>query len=75
MTCRMYSLGFQNGLHELERIAAIEVVGFMCAEGLPDRCHRRFVAGALALRGHAVAHRYPDGSLVSVQPRLELPDR
>lgn len=65
---------FAQGLAELEGLAAEHVAAFMCAEGLPAKCHRRFVADALAVRGHHVAHLLPDGRIVWVQPQLSLPD-
>jgi uncharacterized protein (DUF488 family) len=65
---------FAHGLAELERAAAEHVVAFMCAEGDPAKCHRRFVARALAERGHEVAHLLPDGRLVWEAPPLSLPD-
>lgn len=70
----MNSAAFRRGVAELERLAAKQLVGFMCAEASPDRCHRRFVAEALASRGHRVAHLLPDGELVWVHSKLELPD-
>lgn len=70
----MTSPEFARGLDELERLAQERTVAFMCAEGLPWKCHRRFVADAIASRGHRVAHVLPDGALAPVQPRLGLPD-
>jgi uncharacterized protein (DUF488 family) len=65
---------FQRGLDELERLAQRHTVGFMCAEGVPDRCHRRFVGRALASRGHRVSHLLPDGRILPEAKQLELPD-
>ena len=70
----MSSPSFEHGVAQLERLAIGHSVGFMCAEGLPDRCHRRFVADVLVSRGHHVAHLLPDGELAWAQPRLGLPD-
>lgn len=64
------SAGFERGLARLERLAREHAVGFMCAEGVPWKCHRRLVADALAARGHRIDHVLPDGSLVGVQPPL-----
>ncbi len=69
----MVSEDFERGLAELERLAGEHSVGFMCAEGLPWKCHRRFVADALVSRGHEVAHVLPDSELVWVQPPLAPP--
>jgi uncharacterized protein (DUF488 family) len=66
---------FERGLRELEELAREGITGFMCSEGSPDRCHRRFVANALASRGHRIGHLLPDGAIVWVQPTLELPNR
>lgn len=66
---------FAKGIDLLERSARERTVAFMCSEGLPSRCHRRFVADALASRGHDVDHLLPDGRIVSVQPPLEPGDR
>ena len=66
---------FERGLVTLEEMTRERIVGFMCSEGLPDRCHRRFVAHALVSRGHRVGHLLPDGRIVWVQPSLELPSR
>ena len=70
----MSSGAFDIGLAEIERLARDNVVAFMCAEGAPWKCHRRFVADALASRGHRVSHVLPNGELVTVQPRLGLAD-
>jgi uncharacterized protein (DUF488 family) len=66
---------FDRGLAELEELAQQGVLGFMCSEGSPDRCHRRFVASALSSRGHRIGHLLPGGEIVWVQPTLELPSR
>lgn len=64
---------FERGLVELERLACQRTAAFMCAEGLPTKCHRRFIADALVSRGHRVAHLLPDGRIVWVQPPLSPP--
>lgn len=66
---------FERGIAALEHLAATRVVGFMCSEGVPDRCHRRFVARALASRGHRVSHLLPDGRELPEQTQPELPGR
>lgn len=66
---------FVHGLVELERLATDRTVAFMCAEGDPSSCHRRFVARELAKRGHEVSHLLPDGRLRPEDPPLSLPDR
>lgn len=65
---------FEQGLGDLERLAVERTTAFMCAEGMPTKCHRRFIADALASRGHRVAHVLPDAQVVWVQPQLSPPD-
>jgi uncharacterized protein (DUF488 family) len=48
--------GFLKGLEELEAIASAAPTAFICAELLPWKCHRRFIAGALQTRGWKVVH-------------------
>lgn len=71
----MSSEDFLSGIGRLEELARTKVVAFMCAEGLPWRCHRRFVAEALASRGRSVCHLLPDGEVIAVPARLELPNQ
>ena len=47
---------FLKGLEELESIASAAPTAFICAELLPWKCHRRFIAGALQARGWKVVH-------------------
>jgi uncharacterized protein (DUF488 family) len=47
---------FERGLLYVETIASTKRVAIMCAELLFFRCHRRFIADALKLRGHTVIH-------------------
>ncbi len=66
---------FERGIAELERLAQTKTVGFMCSEGAPSKCHRRFVAQTLLSRGGAVSHLLPDGTTQPVEPahgRLDL---
>jgi uncharacterized protein (DUF488 family) len=71
----MASDDFECGIKELEQLAQSSVVAFMCAEGDPSSCHRRFVARVLAQRGHEVSHLLPDGRLKPEEPPLSLLDR
>jgi uncharacterized protein (DUF488 family) len=70
----MRTAGFDRGLRELERLAETKLVGFMCSEGEPWKCHRRYVSRALSQRGHGVSHLLPDGAEVPEDPQLSLPD-
>ena len=65
---------FERGIAELERLAASGTTAFMCSEGEPWKCHRRFVSRALQQRSHEVLHLFPDGSLQPENPQLALPD-
>jgi len=59
----MQSPEFQEALAELLRLAREHPTALMCAEGLPWRCHRWFLADLLLVRGLRVIHILPDGSL------------
>ena len=48
--------GFRRGLHRLETLAAGSPTAILCAERLPWRCHRRFIATALRRRAWEVVH-------------------
>ena len=52
----METADFREGLEELERLASEAPSVVVCAEALPGRCHRRFIAGALEERGWEVVH-------------------
>lgn len=65
---------FTKGIDQLEEFARTSRLAFMCSEGEPWKCHRRFVARALSRRGHDVNHLLPNGSLVPEDPQLALPD-
>lgn len=48
--------GFLRTIEELEDLASTSVTTIMCAERLPWRCHRRFIAAELERRGWKVVH-------------------
>jgi len=52
----METADFKKGLEELERLASEAPSVVVCAEALPWRCHRRFIAGALEERDWKVVH-------------------
>ncbi len=54
---------FQEALSVLLEAARRKTTAVMCAEGLPWRCHRWFLADLLILRGFTVLHILPDGNL------------
>lgn len=47
---------FLRGLMRLETLARGSPTAILCAERLPWRCHRRFIATALRRRGWEVVH-------------------
>lgn len=52
----MQSEEFARGLEELQRLAAQKPAAVVCAEALPWRCHRRFIAKAMEEEGWEVVH-------------------
>lgn len=52
----MAAPGFAQALDRLNSLAACSRVAFMCAETLPQHCHRGFIADALVNRGATVWH-------------------
>lgn len=48
--------GFARGISRLEHLALSSATAILCAERLPWRCHRRFIASALRLQGWKVVH-------------------
>ncbi len=47
---------FKQGVQRLLEIAATEPTVMICAERLPWRCHRRFIAVAAEVKGFEVVH-------------------
>jgi len=54
---------FQKGLDKLEQIAQAKVSVVVCAEKLPWKCHRRFIATALQKRGWETVHIIEQGRI------------
>ncbi|MFQ5657654.1 MAG: DUF488 family protein, partial [Candidatus Methylomirabilales bacterium] len=52
----MDTLEFARGVDALEMIGREVRAAFMCAERLPWKCHRRFIASELERRGWWVIH-------------------
>lgn len=52
---------FKEGVEMLEKLAEKESVAIMCAEKLPQRCHRRFIGSNLKRRGWQVIHIIDEG--------------
>jgi len=47
---------YKKGIGTLETIGKMKTTAFMCAERLPWKCHRRFIAKSLQERGWRVIH-------------------
>lgn len=55
---------FEQGLIELLKLAGSERSCMMCAESLPDKCHRTLIlAPPLMEKGADILHIYPDGEV------------
>lgn len=52
----METAEFREGIEALERAAAESPTAVVCAELLPWKCHRRFIASVLESRGWEVVH-------------------
>jgi uncharacterized protein (DUF488 family) len=52
---------FLKGVNELEKVASNFATVFMCAERLPFRCHRKFIALKLEESGWRVIHILDEG--------------
>lgn len=57
----MLSEEFQRALDELVELARQQPAAIMCAELVPERCHRSFIADALVARGLTVHHLLSEG--------------
>jgi len=47
---------YEKGVNDLEAIGKKDTTAFMCAERLPWKCHRKFIAISLQERGWKVIH-------------------
>jgi uncharacterized protein (DUF488 family) len=61
---------FGAGIEQLERIAREASTAVMCAEIVWFRCHRRFIARAMAARGWRVTHIVGDGKTYDEEPTM-----
>jgi uncharacterized protein (DUF488 family) len=63
---------YRNGLQRLVALAHLRRVAVMCAEAVPERCHRhRLIARSLCAMGVDVRHIMRDGSVQApAQPWL-----
>jgi uncharacterized protein (DUF488 family) len=59
---------FDQGIEELSKLIEGERVCMMCAESLPEKCHRTLkLQQPLLDRGITVVHIYPNGELKSIK--------
>jgi uncharacterized protein (DUF488 family) len=61
------TLAYLQGVERLERLASRCCLTILCAERLPERCHRRFIARSLEERGWRAVH------IVEAKPPGEPP--
>jgi uncharacterized protein (DUF488 family) len=47
---------FERAMAEVEALATSRRIALMCAEAVPERCHRRLLADAFTVRGWSVRH-------------------
>ncbi len=47
---------FRSAAQELMALAEVKRTALMCAEAVPERCHRRLISDWLLLRGFDVRH-------------------
>ncbi|MEW6686411.1 MAG: DUF488 domain-containing protein [Candidatus Edwardsbacteria bacterium] len=47
---------FQSGIERLKALADKKTICIVCAETLPWKCHRRFIAQTLSTQGYEVVH-------------------
>jgi uncharacterized protein (DUF488 family) len=59
----MRSAAFSQALAQLEALAGQGRVAVMCAEALPQHCHRRLLADLLMVRGWRVRHLLGGGRI------------
>ena len=55
---------FEQSLAEVAALAASQRIALMCAEAVPERCHRRLLADAFTVRGWSVRHVLEGGCML-----------
>ena len=63
---------FQKALARVERMAEKEPSAIVCAERLPWRCHRRFIANELEKRGWKIVHILEGEKIWEPRKQLDL---
>jgi uncharacterized protein (DUF488 family) len=61
----MSSTVFQEGITELLALARVRPTAMLCAERLPQQCHRAMISDCLTAKGIAVIHIVDKGQRVS----------
>jgi uncharacterized protein (DUF488 family) len=69
----MLTPAFEAAAAELEGLAAERRIAVMCAEALPERCHRQLLADAFTVRGWPVCHILDDGCVEHQLPPFARP--
>ncbi len=64
----MHSDAFAAAAAEIESLGASRRVALMCAERLPEHCHRALIADFLALQGTPVEHLIDAGVVKAHEP-------
>jgi uncharacterized protein (DUF488 family) len=69
----MLTPAFDVAASELEGLARERRIALMCAEALPERCHRQLLADAFTVRGWPVRHVLDDGCVEHRVPPFARP--
>jgi uncharacterized protein (DUF488 family) len=69
----MLTPAFEAAASELEALAAGQRLAVMCAEALPERCHRQLLADAFTVRGSPVHHILDDACVEHHLPPFARP--
>jgi uncharacterized protein (DUF488 family) len=70
----MLTPAFDAAASELEGLATETRIALMCAEALPERCHRQLLADAFTVRGWPVRHMLDDGCVDHRLPPFARPN-
>ncbi|MCK5219766.1 DUF488 domain-containing protein [bacterium] len=70
----MLSDDFERGIRQIQALASIGLVALFCAEADWGKCHRRFIADALKVRGFQVFHLDSEGKSLEheLPPHVEI---
>lgn len=59
---------FRKGIDQLMRLAGTHVLALLCAEKMPQDCHRAFIADYLGMLGARVRHLIDTGRILDHTP-------